>query len=165
MAEVRGGKRIGDMALMGDPTRRETACATVATETIEVRRDEFIEMVRDDRDQIRKLQQSVSQQVTDNARMAVRPESGSIMGFLMGEGLGEATNVLIIDETLCVGCDNCETACAETHNGISRLDRDAGPTFANMHIPTACRHEWRRLSCSPIQGCCRSSPTRPGSVP
>lgn len=140
VSEVRGGNRIGDMALMGDPTRRETARATVATETIEVNRAEFIELVRDDRDQIKKLQDSVSKQVTDNARMAVRPESGSVMDFLMAEGLGEATNVLIINESLCVGCDNCETACAETHGGISRLDRDAGPTYANVHIPTSCRH-------------------------
>lgn len=140
VAEVRSGNRIGDMALMGDPTRRETARATVATETIEVGREEFIELVRDNRDQIGKLQSAVTRQVTDNARMAVRPETGSMMQFLMGEGLGEATNVLVIDESLCVGCDNCEKACAETHGGISRLDRAAGPTFANVHIPTACRH-------------------------
>jgi Fe-S-cluster-containing hydrogenase component 2/CRP-like cAMP-binding protein/thioredoxin reductase len=140
VAEVRAGNRIGDMALMGDPTRRESARATVATETIEVGRDEFIELVRDNRDQIGKLQDAVTRQVTDSARMAVRPETGSMMQFLIGEGLGEATNVLIIDETLCVGCDNCEKACAETHNGISRLDRAAGPSFANVHIPTACRH-------------------------
>jgi Fe-S-cluster-containing hydrogenase component 2/thioredoxin reductase len=140
VAQVRGGKRIGEMALMGDPTRRETARAAVAVETIEVSRAEFIELVRDDREQIRKLQDAVSQQVTDNARMAVRPESGSVMDFLMAQGLGEATNVLIINEALCVGCDNCETACAETHGGIARLDRDAGPTLGNVHIPTACRH-------------------------
>lgn len=140
VAQVRGGKRIGDMALMGDPTRRETARATVALETIEVRRPEFIELVRRDEDQIRKLQKSVSVQVTDKARMAVRPESGSVMNFLMNEGLGEATNVLIINESLCIGCDNCEKACAESHSGISRLDRKAGPTFAEVHIPTSCRH-------------------------
>lgn len=140
VAQVRGGKRIGEMALMGDPTRRETARATVAVETIEVNRQEFIELVRDDRDQIKKLQDAVSQQVTDNARMAVRPESGSVMDFLMDEGLGEATNVLVINESLCVGCDNCEKACAETHGGITRLDRDAGPTMANVHIPSSCRH-------------------------
>jgi Fe-S-cluster-containing hydrogenase component 2 len=62
------------------------------------------------------------------------------MNFLIREGLGEATNVLIIDESLCIGCDNCEKACAETHAGISRLDRKSGPTFAAVHIPTACRH-------------------------
>jgi Fe-S-cluster-containing hydrogenase component 2 len=58
----------------------------------------------------------------------------------MDEGLGEATNVLIIDEALCVGCDNCEKACAETHGGISRLDRAAGASFAHVHIPISCRH-------------------------
>jgi Fe-S-cluster-containing hydrogenase component 2 len=41
---------------------------------------------------------------------------------------------------LCVGCDNCEKACAATHGGTSRLDRAAGPTFANVHVPTSCRH-------------------------
>ena len=62
------------------------------------------------------------------------------MNFLMRQGLGEATDVLVIDESLCVGCDNCEKACAETHGGVSRLDREAGATYANVHIPTSCRH-------------------------
>jgi len=140
VGEVRGGRRIGDMALMGDPTRRETARATVAVETIEVRRPEFIDLVRKDEQQISVLQQTVSQNVTDKARMAVRPESGSVMDFLMAEGLGEATNVLIIDESLCIGCDNCEKACAETHGGITRLNRRKGPTLAEVHIPESCRH-------------------------
>ena len=48
--------------------------------------------------------------------------------------------MLVIDESLCVGCDNCEKACAETHGGVSRLDREAGATFANVHIPISCRH-------------------------
>ena len=58
----------------------------------------------------------------------------------MQQGLGEATDVLLIDETLCVRCDNCEKACADTHDGTSRLDREAGPTFAQIHVPTSCRH-------------------------
>ena len=58
----------------------------------------------------------------------------------MKVGAGEATNILLIDESLCVRCNNCETACAETHGGISRLDREAGPTFASVHVPTTCRH-------------------------
>ena len=47
--------------------------------------------------------------------------------------MSEGTDVLLIDEALCIGCDNCETACAETHEGISRLDREAGPTYQTMH--------------------------------
>src|SRR6185295_17170173 len=86
------------------------------------------------------LQRSASRRVTDSARMEVRPEAGALMNFLMAEGLGEATDVLIINEALCIGCDNCEKACAETHGGIARLDRAAGASYAQVHIPVACRH-------------------------
>ena len=72
--------------------------------------------------------------------MASQPESARAIGFLMEHGLGEATNALVIDETLCVGCDNCEKACAETHGGVSRLDRESGPSLARLHVPVSCRH-------------------------
>jgi Fe-S-cluster-containing hydrogenase component 2 len=72
--------------------------------------------------------------------MNTRPEAGNIIQFLVEQGVGEATDILLIDETLCVGCDNCEKACAETHGGVSRLNREAGPTYASIHVPTSCRH-------------------------
>jgi Fe-S-cluster-containing hydrogenase component 2/thioredoxin reductase/CRP-like cAMP-binding protein len=140
VAEVRSGHLVGEMALMGDPVRRETATTTVAADAIEIKRKEFLELARREDARLDPLQKDVSKRVIDNARMQVRPEAGSLMNFLMGEGLGEATNVLVIDESLCVGCDNCEKACAETHGGVSRLDREAGATYANVHIPIACRH-------------------------
>jgi len=64
----------------------------------------------------------------------------SVANFLVENGIGEATDVLLIDENLCVGCDNCEKACADSHEGLSRLDREAGRTFAHLHVPTSCRH-------------------------
>ena len=48
--------------------------------------------------------------------------------------------MLLIDESLCIRCDNCEKACADTHEGTSRLNREAGPTYAQLHVPTSCRH-------------------------
>ena len=48
--------------------------------------------------------------------------------------------MLLIDEKLCVGCDNCEKACADSHEGLSRLNREAGKTYAHLHVPTSCRH-------------------------
>ncbi len=140
VAQVRAGEVIGQMALMGDPMRRESATATVASELLEIRRPEFGELMRRKDAQLGPLQDSVSQMLVENARMQVRPEAGSVMSFLMDQGLGEATDVLVINEDLCVGCDNCEKACAETHDGVSRLDREAGATFAKVHIPIACRH-------------------------
>ncbi len=107
----------------------------MALETIEIGRREFLALIDLGGARIEPLQQDMSRRVIDNAVMEVQPETGSVVDFLMGNGLGEATNVLIIDTELCVGCDNCEKACAETHGGIPRLDREAGPTFANIHIP------------------------------
>src|SRR3546814_9046224 len=68
------------------------------------------------------------------------PYTTLFRSFIMKEGLGEATDALLIDENLCVGCDNCEKACADSHEGLSRLDREAGKTFAHLHVPTSCRH-------------------------
>ncbi len=41
VAQVRAGQLFGEMSLMGDPVRRETAIAVVACEVIEVKRAEF----------------------------------------------------------------------------------------------------------------------------
>jgi CRP-like cAMP-binding protein/Pyruvate/2-oxoacid:ferredoxin oxidoreductase delta subunit len=140
VAELRAGELAGEMALMGDSTRRETAVATVATETVEIGRAEFLALMNLPSANLAGLQARARHRLTDNTRMEARPESSGVMNFLLGEGLGEATDTLLIDESLCIGCDNCERACAETHGGLSRLDRAAGKSFAHIHVPIACRH-------------------------
>jgi len=140
VAELRAGELFGQMSLMGDPSRRETAVASVASETIEIERAQFLALIELNEAGVANLQEQVSSQALALSQMEVRTESTGVMQFLMNNGLGEATNALIIDERLCVGCDNCEKACAETHNGISRLNRSEGPSFAYIHIPISCRH-------------------------
>jgi len=66
--------------------------------------------------------------------------ASEVMGFFHESHIVDGTNVLIIDESMCVGCDNCEKACAETHGGVSRLNRKEGDSFASVHIASACRH-------------------------
>jgi Fe-S-cluster-containing dehydrogenase component len=63
-----------------------------------------------------------------------------MLDFVIAKGGKEATDLLVIDEALCIRCDNCERACGETHGGVSRLDREAGPRYAGVHLPTACQH-------------------------
>jgi len=140
VGELRSGELIGQMSLMGDPSRRETVVASVATETIEIERTQFLALVELNDTGIEDLQARVSAQALSLSQMEVRTETTDIMKFLMAQGLGEATNTLIIDERLCIGCDNCEKACAETHDGISRLKRSEGASFAYIHVPISCRH-------------------------
>jgi Fe-S-cluster-containing hydrogenase component 2 len=87
-----------------------------------------------------RLQAEYRERAAADLAMQAMPGGGDIISFLLAQGAGEATDILLIDESLCVGCDNCEKACAETHEGTSRLNREAGPTFASVHVPTSCRH-------------------------
>ncbi|WP_269620762.1 cyclic nucleotide-binding domain-containing protein [Zhongshania sp. BJYM1] len=140
IGQLHSGQIFGQMALMGDPTRRESAYAAVRSEVIEISRQPFLALLSKSPESITRLQTETSKQLKSTAELAALPEQASLMSFLLAQGTGEGTNVLLIDENLCVGCDNCETACAETHKGISRLDRKAGVRFANINLPIACRH-------------------------
>jgi Fe-S-cluster-containing hydrogenase component 2 len=88
----------------------------------------------------RRVREVYRSRLTSNVQQQAAPATGGVISFLMKQGLGEATDVLLIDESLCVRCDQCEKACAATHGNLSRLDREAGPTFDNLHVPTSCRH-------------------------
>lgn len=140
VSQQRTGSMVGQLAMFGDPQRRITATATVAAEVIKIDAMNFARLVEKFDTPMDALRSNIPSQELLYAHGEVRPESGAAMAFLMNNGLGEATNTLIIDESLCVGCDNCEKACAETHQGIKRLNRKYGPTFGNIHIATACRH-------------------------
>ncbi len=140
LSYVPAGNYVGEMAVIGGGKRTATARAAVATETIRVDRDAFRKLMNQNPLLRMKLAKEVKQRTAENITMQAAASGGDIISFLVGQGLGEATDVLLIDESLCVRCDNCEKACAETHGGTSRLDREAGPTFANVHVPTSCRH-------------------------
>lgn len=140
VAQLQSDELAGELALMGDEIRRETAEASVLTETIALYREGFLALVELDHSSVASLQESASERAVNLTTMETQYESGKLMGFLMDEGLGEATNAMVIDEGLCIGCDNCETACAETHDGISRLNRAEGASYGKIHVPTACRH-------------------------
>jgi len=134
------GELVGQMAVMGSPNRKDDAVAVVRSEVIEIPQAIFLELAKSSRETVVRLQQGLKRTLVGSTQLAARPEAGRAIGFLMQEGYGEATNALVIDDALCVGCDNCERACADTHDGISRLDRAAGPSKAGLHIPTNCRH-------------------------
>lgn len=137
---VAAGNYVGEMGLLGQTKRSATVRATVATESVFLRADVFQKMLASQTGLRERIQDMVRERLSENARMESAPDAGDLISFLMQQGLGEATDVLLIDESLCIGCDNCEKACAETHGGTSRLNRSAGPSYAQVHVPTSCRH-------------------------
>jgi CRP-like cAMP-binding protein/Fe-S-cluster-containing hydrogenase component 2/thioredoxin reductase len=137
---VAAGNYVGEMGLMGRTRRAATVRANVATETVSLGAADFDALLARNPELRQKVQALVRRRLAENARIAAQPQTGDIVSFLMQQGIGEATDVLLIDEGLCIGCDNCEKACASTHDGTSRLNREAGPTYARLHVPTSCRH-------------------------
>ncbi|GAB5451213.1 MAG: hypothetical protein Hals2KO_15410 [Halioglobus sp.] len=140
VGQVRAGELLGETSMFGESIRHETATASVFTEVLEISRALFKKLMHLDSEKLQQLKDVTRDGVLSKAAWEVRPESKGLLDFLLEDGLGEATNALFIDEDLCVGCDNCESACADTHGGITRLDRKAGNSFAGVHVPHACRH-------------------------
>jgi len=141
IAYLPSGNYVGELALLTDSPRTATVRAAVASETIELPGMVFRELLACFPDLETELKAKAQARLSASARMrGVKANAGNMIEFLVAQGIGEATDVLLIDESLCVGCDNCEKACADTHKGTSLLDRRAGPSFASVHVPTSCRH-------------------------
>jgi CRP-like cAMP-binding protein/thioredoxin reductase/Fe-S-cluster-containing hydrogenase component 2 len=140
LSYVAAGNYVGEMALLSNAPRSATIRAAVPTEVIMLEAQRFIEVMASHSTVRGRIDSKLLDRMRINEAMEASSESGNLISFLMQQGLGEATDVLLIDESLCIRCDNCEKACADTHGGTSRLDREAGPTFAEIHVPTSCRH-------------------------
>jgi CRP-like cAMP-binding protein/Fe-S-cluster-containing hydrogenase component 2/thioredoxin reductase len=143
MSYVPANQAVGEMGLLGNTRRTASVKATVKTETISLDKDSFNALLESTPDLRARMQKVMQERMQQNVALQAKEDSGDsgdLMSFLMGEGLGEATDVLLINENMCVACDFCEAACAAAHDGTSRLNRKAGPTYANIHVPTSCRH-------------------------
>ncbi len=140
---VRAGATIGEVAVLHPGRMRTTTTrAGVDCETVRFPTELVLAYVEHNREIRDYLERREQESIIADAR---RQHGRGTMMWLQKSGGKEATDLLMIDETLCVRCDNCEKACAETHGGISRLDREAGATYMTsagsaLHLPTACQH-------------------------
>ena len=142
------GSYVGEMALIEGGRRTATVRAAVKSEVIKLNGDAFRGLLERNPALLERLKVDMATRKDVNAHIETMKSTfsdvsdmySSVASFLVENGIGEATDVLLIDEKLCVGCDNCEKACADSHDGLSRLDREAGKTYAHLHVPTSCRH-------------------------
>ncbi len=139
LAYVSAGNYVGEMALMSSQPRSATVRAASPTEVVLLESVRVAEVLGRNTSMRRKVDSRYLEQVRSDEH-ALSSESSELINFLMGQGVGEATDVLLIDYARCIRCNNCETSCADAHDGTSRLDREAGSTFAQIHVPTSCRH-------------------------
>jgi cGMP-dependent protein kinase 2 len=142
------GSYVGEMALIDGGRRTATVRAAIKSEVIKLGGDAFRALLERKPELLARFQRDMAARHELTSFIEERKDGfggvidlySSVASFLVENGIGEATDLLLIDEKLCVGCDNCEKACADAHEGLSRLNREAGKTFAHLHVPTSCRH-------------------------
>jgi CRP-like cAMP-binding protein/Fe-S-cluster-containing dehydrogenase component len=72
-----------------------------------------------------------------NRRDAVDTSEKPLEAFL-DQGLMNAQNLMVLDLVKCTRCDECTKACADTHQGVTRLIRE-GLRFDKFLVASSCR--------------------------
>lgn len=138
---VQAGNYVGERALLSAGRKRSaTITASVSVESVRIDPDVVMTILSEAPELRREFERKEAEYTTLD-----HVERNTVMFLLQEGGAHEATDLLLIDESLCIRCDNCEKACSDTHSGVSRLDREAGPSYqtssgSQLHVPTACQH-------------------------
>jgi Fe-S-cluster-containing hydrogenase component 2 len=138
---LQAGNYLGETSLLDpDGRRNATVRAAIQTETVCVPADAMHGLLAHYPAIRAEFERRAREFAEEEITKLFNTRATDLVSFLERAGVGEATDLLLIDESLCIRCNNCEKACAETHGGVSRLDREGGPSFGSFHVTAACQH-------------------------
>jgi CRP-like cAMP-binding protein len=159
LAYLGRGNYFGEIGLLRDGRRTATVTALDHVELVRIGGDDFQEMVQRF-PEIRNSLEAVAQERLEQNRAKVASVSTVPLENFLAQGLMEAQSLLVIDLEKCTRCDNCVRACADAHDGITRLIRE-GLRFDKYLVATSCR-QCRDPLC--MIGCPVGSIRRQGSL-
>jgi CRP-like cAMP-binding protein/Fe-S-cluster-containing hydrogenase component 2 len=150
VAYLKDGAYFGETALLSNKRRNASIIAMGKVEVIQVMKDDFFTLVNTDE----KFAERLEKEDQERQPEASLPEqAASPLGFVgevLERGLIKATSALVIHLDVCTRCGNCVKACAELHDGISRLTRHGmlfeAPAKPNstvlepLLVTTSCMH-------------------------
>jgi CRP-like cAMP-binding protein/Fe-S-cluster-containing hydrogenase component 2 len=130
------GDCFGEIGLLKSVKRSATCIALDAVDVVRITASEFNVMLEKFPD-VRAQLEAVADARLESDKARAIPSGFSLDDFL-DQGLFEAQNLLLIDLDNCTRCDACVRACANAHDGVSRLLRD-GLRYDHYLVATACR--------------------------
>lgn len=138
----RGGY-FGEMGLLtaGTPDggRRNATCTALDhVEVVKIAADDFQRMLVRFPDVRAKLEEVARQRAAENLARRQRVERSQPLDQYLAQGLMDAQSLLVLDLEKCTRCDQCVRACADAHDGVTRLLRD-GLRFDHFLVATSCR--------------------------
>jgi len=137
LAYLSRGDYFGEIGLLGGGIRTATCTALDHVELVRISGDDFREMVARFPSVRTGLEAIAAERSAANEQRLQRVHSVPIDQFL-SQGLMEAQSLLILDLQNCTRCDACVNACADAHDGVTRLVRD-GLRFEGYLVATSCR--------------------------
>jgi CRP-like cAMP-binding protein/Fe-S-cluster-containing hydrogenase component 2 len=133
---LKRGEFFGEIGLIFEQPRNATCSALDAVDLVKIGAAEFRTMLG----QFPAVREALAKVAT--ARMQANEQrkipTGLQLDDFLNQGLYEAQNLLLIDLDHCTRCDACVNACADAHDGVTRLIRD-GLRYDHFLVPTACR--------------------------
>ncbi|HEY6564227.1 MAG TPA: 4Fe-4S dicluster domain-containing protein, partial [Pirellulaceae bacterium] len=106
-------------------------------ELIRIRGEDFRQLLSEFPEIVPPLAQTAREILQRNDRDRKRLEASGSQDFL-DQGLYLAQSLLVLDLERCTRCDECTKACADTHDGVTRLIRD-GMRFDRFLVASSCR--------------------------
>jgi len=124
VAYLKDGSYFGESALLHSERRNATIVAMGKVEVIQLTKEDFFALVNRDEalaDRFQEKEREQKRAGESGGGPATTPLG--FVGEVVERGLIKATSALVIHLNACTRCGNCVQACAELHDGISRLTR------------------------------------------
>ena len=137
LAYLSRGDYFGEIGLLGGGVRTATCTALDHVEVVRISGGDFLEMIAKFPSVRTGLEVVAAERRAANEQRMQMVSNVSIDQFL-SQGLMEAQSLLVLDLQKCTRCDACVNACADAHDGVTRLVRE-GLRFENFLIATSCR--------------------------
>jgi CRP-like cAMP-binding protein/Fe-S-cluster-containing hydrogenase component 2 len=137
LAYLARGSYFGEMAFLTGTPRMATCTALDHVEVVRIPGEDF-RLMLDRFPEIRRKLEAESAEHAEQNRQTVMQVADVPVDQFLNQGLMEAQSLLILDLDRCTRCDQCVRACADAHDGVSRLIRE-GLRFDKYLVATSCR--------------------------
>ncbi|MGH9865315.1 MAG: cyclic nucleotide-binding domain-containing protein, partial [Candidatus Acidiferrales bacterium] len=137
LAYLGRGGYFGEIGLLGGGVRTASCTALDHVEVVRIAAEDFHLMLGQFPEIRHSLESVALDRQRENRDRVAFVESTPLQDFLT-QGLMEAQSLLILDLERCTRCDACVRACADAHDGVTRLIRE-GLRFDKYLVATSCR--------------------------
>jgi CRP-like cAMP-binding protein/Fe-S-cluster-containing hydrogenase component 2 len=144
LAYLPRGGYFGEMGLLAlesgaNASKRNATCTALDhVELVKISAEDFHAMLQRFPEVRRNLEQVAQERAAENLALQRREERNVTLDQYLAQGLMDAQSLLVLDLEKCTRCDQCVRACADAHDGVTRLLRD-GLRFDHFLIATSCR--------------------------